>query len=172
MLFKFLEYLINRAHQIDKRIILGWCLRFGIPFNSSHAFKILEVSNNRTRLKQKLSWFNKNHLRGMHACAISTIGELSAGLLMMKNFSPKKYRFILKNLNTEYLYQGRTHLFTECEINLEDLKAYQVKIAQEGIVEIKLLTSLFDKEDRLVSKVESLWQIKSWDQVKANLTPK
>lgn len=166
MLFKFLDYLISRSHQFDKRVILGWCMRFGIPFNSTHPFKILEISNTRSQLKQKLTWFNKNHLRGMHACAIATIGELSAGLLLMKNFSPRKYRFILKTLNNEYLYQGRTHLFTSCELPSELIEQYKKDLNKHGIVDIDLQTIINDKQENHVASVTSTWQIKSWDKIK------
>ena len=102
----------------------------------------------------------------MHACAIATIGELSAGLMVMKNFSPRKYRFILKTLNNEYLYQGRTHLLTRCELTQDHLDQIKKDLKENDVVDIELTTEISDKKENLVAKVHSTWQIKSWQKVK------
>lgn len=168
MLFKLIEYLIENSHQLDKRILLNIILRFGIPFNSTHPFKIITLTNEDICLKQKLTWFNKNHLRGMHACAISTIGELTAGMLLMKSFSPSKNRFILKSLSTEYHYQGLTHLFSKAVYDKTKKQADQEVLAKDGKVEITINAEIFDKRDQHVATVVSVWQLKSWSRVGTN----
>jgi acyl-coenzyme A thioesterase PaaI-like protein len=66
---------------------------------------------------------NKNHLGGAHACAIATLGEFTAGLLLTRALGSSTYRIIMTDLYVDYLKQGRTHLYgtaliTDQEINI------------------------------------------------------
>ena len=63
----------------------GWA----IPFNQAHGlsryghWRGLRYGCDRYRRR------NFNHIRGIHACAIATIGEYAAGLMLMRQFTPR-----------------------------------------------------------------------------------
>jgi len=57
-----------------------------IPFNKPHDFTLMEGSNGLIQVKIPYARKNMNHLKGIHACAMATGGELVAGLNLIKNF--------------------------------------------------------------------------------------
>src|SRR6185312_6493204 len=70
----------------------------------------------------------KNHLGGVHAGALFTLGEMCAGLLLLKNFNPLKFRLILQSASVEYSKQGRTAVEGASELSAEKLKRVRAAI--------------------------------------------
>ena len=137
-----------------------------IPFNSPHKVKILFLSRNKVKTFIPYRRSNFNHLNGIHACATSALGEFAAGLLVLKNFNLMNYRIILKELNTEYSYQGRTDLFGEITIEDNFFKNTKEELEKNTRTEIEVKTKVLDVNNHLIATVRSLWQLKDWKKVK------
>jgi acyl-coenzyme A thioesterase PaaI-like protein len=144
-------------------------LRRVIPFNLPHMISLVSINNEQAVASIPNKRLNHNHLGGIHACAIATLGEFCAGLMIIKHFSITKFRPIMKNLNIEYLYQGKSELKGECSIPELDLARVKAELADLDKSFLELHTSIYDKDKNLVAKVTSLWQIKKWKAVKTKL---
>ena len=86
---------VNELNNILSRIV---------PFNVPHGVMVKEVRKESIMTLIPFQESNWNHVKGMHACAIATIGEFSAGILLIKHFPFTDYRVILSKLALEFFY--------------------------------------------------------------------
>src|SRR6187402_2284113 len=88
-----------------------WVLNFFfermVPFNMPHKFRITYVSDNSVRSLLPYRRRNLNHVKGLHACALATLTEMTSGFMLAVKLDPAKYRLILRRLEIDYLYQGK-----------------------------------------------------------------
>src|SRR4051812_47753649 len=77
-----------------------------IPFNGPHKYKIIRITDNGFEIEMPYKRKNLNHLKGLHACGLATLAELSAGLTLIRKLGFKDYRLIMQELNMEYFYQA------------------------------------------------------------------
>lgn len=146
-------------------MILDKVLRLGIPFNAPHGFKILKLSQDAVVIKLPNNKLNHNHLGGVHACAMATVGEYCAGMSLLTSFGISKYRLILSELNVKYLYQGRTDLEGTCSPGQIDKEAAAKGLEAEGKYLQPLETIIRDKNGKEVAIVQTVWQLKPWENV-------
>ena len=145
---------------------LNAALSLGIPFNRVHKFKIKAVEDNAVTCFAPNIRKNHNHLRGMHACGIATVGEFAAGMTLMLKFSPEKYRVIMSQLEVKYHYQGRQDLLARAEISPQLLEELLAQLQQQDSVKQAILTEVHDQDRNHVASITTHWQIKPWSKVK------
>jgi len=109
---------------------------------------------------------NLNHLGSIHACAIATVGEFSAGILLCKSFDISLYRLIMKKIEVEYFSQARLDITSKSTISLGDIDALKLLVQKESSAEIKLKTNISDISGKSIACVETLWQVKNWSKVR------
>lgn len=163
-----MEKILNNPSTLEM-MLLDKVLKFMIPFNSPHGFRILALNDEEVKIKLPYKNKNLNHLKGIHACAIATVGEFCAGMSIIKSFPIAKYRPILSKLSAEYLYQGKTDLTGVIKIVPDKILAVKDEIETSGKSLIDLETILTDKQQNIVAKVHTTWQIKSWEKVKTKV---
>src|SRR5665648_310215 len=112
-LYKVFDKLLAKPTKLNL-ITLDKLLRFGIPFNAPHGFKIKELTKENVIISLPNRKLNHNHIGGIHACAMATVGEYCAGMSLLTSFGISKYRLILSELNVKYTYQGRVNLEGIC----------------------------------------------------------
>ena len=147
-------------------MILNKVLAVGIAFNAPHGFKIKELSEDAVLITLPNRKLNHNHLGGIHACAMATVGEYCAGMSLLKSFGISKYRLILSDLHVKYTYQGRSDLEGVCSPRQIDKEAIIKVLDAEGKHLQKLETLIRDKNGKEVAVVTTTWQLKAWEQVK------
>lgn len=145
---------------------LNKILTMMIPFNAPHGIKVVQVGQNFINAKIPYKRKNHNHLRGIHACAIATLGEFCAGMTLVKSFPFSKYRLILSNLEIDYHYQGKTALIGHAKITDEQISDVESSLKDSDKTLIVMETRVADKSDNDVATVKSTWQIKEWSNVK------
>ena len=143
--------------------VVNKILPYIIPFNQPHKISIISISKNEVKASLPFSTKNKNHISTLHACAIATLGEFTAGILLLQHFPIVKFRMILKKLDSKYHYQGKTQLNSITK-SPDNLKQSINTIQISGVGYISLKTDLFDKGNNLVATVLSTWQIKKWEK--------
>jgi acyl-coenzyme A thioesterase PaaI-like protein len=146
-------------------IALNKVLTLGIPFNAPHGFKIKRLDSDNVIISLPNRKLNHNHLGGVHACAMATVGEFCAGMALLSSFGISKYRLILSELNVKYTYQGRSHLEGSCSPHQIDKEAVKKELETEGKHFQELQTIIRDKNGQEVAIVTTTWQLKSWDKV-------
>jgi len=138
----------------------------GIPFNKPHAIKFKELTHVKSSLSMANKRINHNHLGGIHACAIATVGEFTAGLLLCKNFEMAKYRVIMKDIHVEYYKQARSDLNSVAEVSIDHISGMKEAIIKEDKASICLETHIYNDKDQEVALVTTNWQLKDWSKAK------
>lgn len=149
------------------RKLLSFTLNRMVPFNYPHKFRIEEIS--RTHLKMVLPYKkrNLNHLKGLHACALATLAEVTSGFLLISILDPKNYRLILKKLEMEYHYQGKMEAYARFEIDEDWIKDSILPALQEGsAIVIPCKVEIYDRKENYLATGIAHWQIKNWNNVK------
>ncbi len=145
--------------------ILDSVLTFMIPFNSAHKIKLKSFKKNCIETTLPFLRANQNHLKTIHACAIATIGEYTAGLLLLKNLGLGQYRYILSHLEVKYHRQAKSELRGKAELTQEALSQLKKNIQLDSKADIQLVTQLFNPQGECVSEIFSTWQVKEWSKV-------
>jgi acyl-coenzyme A thioesterase PaaI-like protein len=147
--------------------LLNWSFERMIPFNRPHGFRIVEVGDYHVRTKLPYKKRNLNHLKGLHACALATITEITSGFVFVMKLDPMKYRIILKQLEINYLYQGKTDAFGELRISQEWLSENVINpLKDKESVEVVSEVNITDANGKQLTNGKATWQIKDWTKVK------
>lgn len=152
------------------RWLLSYQLNHMVPFNAPHGFKIIRVNKCQLIVKLPFKKKNLNHLRGIHACAMATLAEVTSGFLMVINLNPKKYRIILQRLEMDYHYQAKSAVQAQFEIDKSWFEREVVHPLQSAEkISMPLEVKIFDADKNHVATGTAHWQIKDWQKVKTKL---
>ncbi len=165
LIYKMIDKLLAHPTQLNM-LALDKVLQVGIPFNAPHGFKILSLGPDEVIVALPNRKLNQNHLGGVHACAMATVGEYAAGMSLLKSSGISRYRLILAELNVRYTYQGRMDLEAICSLRQIDKSLVEAGLATESKYIQRLTTLIRDREGNKVAEVETIWQLKPWEQVK------
>jgi acyl-coenzyme A thioesterase PaaI-like protein len=164
--YKIIDKLMANPTKINL-IALDKVLRLGIPFNAPHGFAIKELSPDQVRISLPNRKLNHNHIGGIHACAMATVGEYCAGLSLLSKFGISKYRLIMSELNCTYTWQGRTDLEGTCSPHLINEEAVKAALDEGKTYSQPLETIIQEvKTGKEVARIKTTWQLKPWGNVK------
>ncbi|HRH65523.1 MAG TPA: DUF4442 domain-containing protein, partial [Bacteroidia bacterium] len=111
---KKLLFLLERAkHSSVHRTLLNFVLARAIPFNAPHGFRVQDVFDDGIKIKLPYKRKNLNHLNGIHACALATLSEYTAGITLSIACGTDSFRLIMKELSMIYHYQAKQDVFAE-----------------------------------------------------------
>ncbi|HBH22903.1 MAG TPA: DUF4442 domain-containing protein [Cytophagales bacterium] len=166
-----LQQIIFKAQQSKFHLrLLNLGLNRGIPFNRPHGFKILQFQKHEIKTLLPYKKKNLNHIKGLHACALATLTEFTAGVMLISKLDPKQYRLILKDLFMEYHFQGKKNAYATFTIDDEWVKTNVLEVIAGGSPAlVKCTVEIKDQDDNLLSTGTTHWQIKSWEQVKTKM---
>lgn len=162
--FKAIDYLLEHPTPVNI-FTLSKVLSLGIPFNAPHGFKIKKVSHEEIQIDLPNRRLNQNHLGGIHACAMATLGEFCGGLGLLKSFGISKYRLIMSELKAEYKYQARKHLIGRSFPQFDKVQI-QKDLEEKGQSTQTVTTTIYDIDGQEVAVVTTSWQLKEWNLVK------
>lgn len=164
-LSNIIDNLLDKSHKPLVLKVIEKLFNTGIPFNLPHKFKFEQMSEEKVLLSLPFKRVNKNHLGGIHACAIATLGEYPAGLCLIKKLGSSKYRLIMKKIEGEYLKQGRGKIFGECQIDSYEFKRVETELLGAQQSEIILSTHIKNQQQEVIAIIKTTWQIKNWKSV-------
>lgn len=169
--FDILPVLTSRAKDSPLWLwVLNRALGWTIPFNRPHGFELLEIGENVIKTTASYKRANHNHVRGIHACAIATVAEFSAGFLLLTKLDPKRYRLIMSRIEVEYRYQAKERIFSESFLTPEVLaEAIYKPLQEKDAVTITLRSDVKDFSGNEIAVASTCWQVKRWDQVRTQL---
>jgi len=136
------------------------------PFNKHLKAKLLEWNNTKTRFRIQCHRGVRNHLGGIHAGAIFTLGETCAGFVLIKNFSLKKFRPIMSDVNVKYEKQARGTTFGTAEIKKAEVARINKELKSSKPSFVWLKTKIENDKNELIATVNTKWQLKPWDKIK------
>lgn len=148
-----------------------WLLSQGlsrfVPFNKVHGFKVTQVTADGLTVLLPYKRSNFNHLKGLHACALATLAELTTGVSLLAKVDPKKYRLILKTLKMEYYLQGKMGATATFTVEKDWLQQHLfVPLQNQDSILVTPEIKIYDLEGNHLCTGFVEWQIKNWDKVK------
>lgn len=163
---KSLEKILIKAY---KSSFWLWVLNKGmsriIPFNAPHRFKIKAIDANNITVHLPYIRKNLNHLNGIHACALATASEFACGFLLISRLSPSKYRLIMRNLNIDFVKQGREELFVNFSLSEDRINDIKKKLENSPQCMEILEVEVRDAKKNLISVAKLEWQLKDWNKL-------
>lgn len=137
-----------------------------IPFNQPHRLKVEQVKEDTLLISIPFIRKNKNHINGVHACALATLCEYISGLSLARALPPEQYRLILKSIQMEYLYQGKMKVNAEFGIDQSELAAIKAALETEDSIVKTYVVQVIDTNQHPICTGSITWQIKPWGKVK------
>lgn len=164
---KLLADLIQKSKTSKKHLwLLNRVMAHIVPFNKPHGFRVVAITDESVQTFAAYRKKNWNHVKGIHACALATVGELAAGLALMSHFSPLQYRVIMSNITIDYHYQAKKDVIATANFPMKIKESVLSAIESQGKTLETVTTELKDSDDNLIATVKTTWQIKPWQSVK------
>jgi acyl-coenzyme A thioesterase PaaI-like protein len=138
------------VHLPGGRWLFGRLLALGIPYSGTIGARVRLLEPGHCLLLLRERRGIRNHLRSIHAVAITNAGELASGLAMTTALPPGT-RAIVTRLTTEYLKKARGTIVVECRV----ADPPRPSVPMEVLVEAKLT----DKAGDLVARVQATWLV-------------
>ena len=145
--------------------VLNTVLARVIPFNKPHGIKILNITDQSVYVRLPYKRINQNHLKGMHACALATVAEFTCGIALINVLGSKNYRLIMKDMKVNYLSQGKTDVYTNFHIDVNEIVS-EINASADRTIFKRCNIEIKDLRQKTICIADINWQIKSWDKVK------
>lgn len=151
------------AHRWFANILLPWL----IPFNRPHGFKVVPLKDGGMSVAIPYWRINRNHIRGMHACALATAAEMCSGLAVIERLDPKEYRMILRELRIQYRYQAKKRVIASApDLSRAIEEQVLTLLRTTGSVDYTSTVELHDSDGNHVATGTATWQVKPWSKVR------
>ena len=165
-----LNSLLEKASKSSFQLrLLNFVLGRMIPFNGPHKFTITEVTSDSLTVSIPYIRKNKNHINGIHACALATCCEYISGLCLTRQFDPKKYRIILKDIQMTYHYQAKEDVATTFSLPEEEFEMINEILATQEASLRWYDVLIYDSAKNHICTGKIHWQIKPWSKTKTNV---
>ena len=138
-----------------------------IPFNRPHGFHVRPLPEGGVAVSIPFWRINRNHIRGVHACALATAAEMASGLGLLEHLDPKEYRLILRQLIMDYHYQGKDRVTATSRPDagvITDQVLVPLRVQER--VDYRSTVELHDSKGNHVATGTATWQVKAWDKVR------
>lgn len=162
---KFLEVMMKREDKFSLAAT-SKLLNLTIPFNAPHGFSLVRWTDEEVAVMLPNRKLNHNHIGGIHACAIATLGEFCAGLTIIRALGVGKYRLILAELDVRYHMQGRMALKGVAQLDRARREDLIQRLSGSEKILSEHTTRIEDAQGQHVADVRTMWQLKKWDKVK------
>ena len=136
--------------------------RFKIPMLGYTAPKLLELNNNKAKVKIKLKRRTKNHLNSMYFGALAVGADVAGGIhaFYFANMHNKKVSFAFKGMSCEFIKRAES----DCTFISEDGKKVEAailkSIATGDRVNETTKVEVYDAAQELVANFEMIVSVK------------
>lgn len=159
---------LERA-KVGRLFWINLIFRRVLPFNVPHGIKLLSIKDDSIQVALPDRRSNRNHLKGLHACAIATACEFCSGMAVLIRFDMSEYRLIMNRIEVDYLRRpgkGGSMAVTEIPADLQKEVARQIESSMDGAARIQLISELVDSSNQVVARANVHWHIKPWSKVR------
>ncbi len=166
-----LPEIVNKAKSSSFYLwLLNTGLWFKIPFNYPHKPRITKIDGNAFTIVLPYKKKNRNHIKGIHACALATVCEYISGLVLVSFLSEKDHRIILKNIHMTYHYQAKMDVETTFSLTPEFIQnEIELPLKSSDSVFKELTVNVYDAQKNHICTGLINWQIKRWEKVKTKI---
>lgn len=153
----------SRAHRWLANALLPWL----IPFNRPHGFRVLPLKDGGMSVEVPYWRINRNHIKGIHACALATAAEMCSGLAVIERLDPKEYRMILRELRIQYRYQAKKRVVAAApDLSRAIEEQVVAPLRATDSVDYTSVVELHDADGNHVATGTATWQVKPWSKVR------
>ncbi|MCB0795798.1 MAG: DUF4442 domain-containing protein [Flavobacteriales bacterium] len=153
----------SRVHRWWLQHLLNW----SIPFNRPHGFHVAPLPGGGIRVKVPYWRINRNHINGIHACAMATAAEMCSGLSVLELLDPRRFRLIMRSLQVEYHYQARKAAYATSMPAQEDIERRVLEpLKHADKVTYASTVRIEDEDGTHLATANVEWQIKEWEKVR------
>ena len=132
------------------RRLFGWLRGLGIPYRGTIGARIRLLEPGHCVLLLRDRRGLRNHLRSIHAVALTNAGELASGLAMTTAL-PAGTRAIVTRLATDYVKKARGAIVAECRVADPPRPAVPMEVQVEA--------TLTDLAGDVVARVQATWLV-------------
>lgn len=168
MLQRFFYAALERAKR-GKVVRLNAVFRSILPFNVPHGIRVRSFSEREVRVALPDKRANRNHLKGMHACAIATACEFCSGLAVLAQFEMQSYRLIMHRLEVDYTRRpakGTCEARAVIPEGFKDEVLGLIEASADGAARFVMPSTLYDMQGEAVAHAVVHWHVKAWNAVK------
>ncbi len=127
--------------------LFSFLLSYTVPYSGTLGARIIKLQPGSSHIRLKDRRKVRNHLRSIHAVAITNFGELASGLALLTGL-PTNVRGIVIKITTEYIVKARGDLHATCHCQPPEVKTdldYQVKatIKDENNQDVAIVTVIW-----------------------------
>ena len=119
-----------------------------VPYSGTIGARVEVLEPGHARITMTERRAVRNHLRSVHAVALTNLGELATGLATVTALPPG-VKAIVVGLSTEYHAKARGRLIAECRVSLPD---------DLNDAEVLAETQIRDEAGTLVATVRAQWR--------------
>ena len=149
---------------------LNLLLPWAIPFNSPHGFRVFPLPTGGISVRIPFRRANRNHIKGIHACAIANASEMCSGLSVLEILDPKQYRLIMRTLHLEYHYQAKQPATAKCVPTAEEIaEGVVLPLAAQDSVDYTSTVEVHDERGNHLATATVTWQVKLWSKVRTKV---
>lgn len=146
---------------------LNTLLPFTVPFNQPHGFHVEPLTNGGIQVSIPMRRMNRNHIRGIHACALATAAEMCSGLSVLEQLDPKEYRLIMRSLQVTYHYQAKLKAVATCVPDPEVMMREVIgPLRTQDTVDHASTVQVHDVKGNHLATATITWQVKPWSKVR------
>ena len=152
---------LSAAHQGDPKALdrLMWV---ALPFNRPHRIRIASVSPDHLEIALPDRRTNRNHLGGMHACAMATALEFGSGASVLLEVGMQDYRIIMSRLEVDYLAKPKGDCVVRVQRNTPEVRGLSGVLERLGVARVALNSSLYDARGEHCAEAMMHWHLKAW----------
>jgi len=156
----------SAIHRAWLNTLLPWL----IPFNQPHGFRVKPMVSGGIEVRIPYWRVNRNHIKGIHACAMATAAEFCSGLALLEHIDAKKYRLIMSSLYIHYHYQGKRTSYARCSPTAVMIDEQVIKpLALQEAVLYTSEVRIEDKSGQHLATGRITWQVKEWGRVRTKV---
>ena len=131
------------------RALFRFMLGRRVPYTGSISPEVLELAPGRVRVAMRDRPRLRNHLRSLHAVALTNLGELATGLAVISSL-PADARGIPTGFSIEFLKKARGRIEARCAANIESSAAER---------DVDVEADLVDESGDPVARFTARWRV-------------
>ena len=137
-------------------------MRVALPFNRPHRIRIAAIGPDEVSVALPDRRSNRNHLGGMHACAMATALEFGSGATVLLEVGMQDYRIIMSRLEVDYLAKPKGDCVVRAPRNTPEVQELTGVLEKEGVARLALPSSLYDARGEHCAQATVHWHLKVW----------
>ncbi len=131
--------------------LLNQAFFWKLPFNRPHGIRIVSVDETGLTAMLPFRRNNLNHLGTLHACALATLAEFTAGTELWRRLEQKGFRLVLQSLHMTYTAKATEKVYArfgdKLDKNTTQALLHQLKEHQKATFEAQVVLQTKDGKE-------------------------